>query len=74
MTDSAPAKPVRLSKAEVADLCGSPQRAHQIGFLRLNGIKHYVDVHGWPVVLWCHLDPARGPSEDRKAWKPNKAA
>lgn len=55
-------------------MCGSPQRARQIGFLRLNGIKHYVDAHGWPVVLWCHIDPAHPAAEDRKVWKPNKAA
>lgn len=65
---------VRLSKAEVADLCGSPQRARQIGFLRLNGIRHYVDAHGWPVVLWRHIDLAHPAAEDRKVWKPNKAA
>ena len=67
-------EPVRLSKAEVANLCGSPQRARQIGFLRLNGIPHYVDAHGWPVVLWCHIDPVHPAAEDRKVWKPNKAA
>ncbi|MGN6788919.1 MAG: DUF4224 domain-containing protein [Rhodanobacteraceae bacterium] len=69
MTDA-----VRLSRSEMADFTGSPQRAHQIGFLRLNGIPHYVDAHGWPVVLWRHLDPQQRPKEDRKPWKPNKAA
>lgn len=65
---------VRLSKAETADLCGSPQRAHQIGFLRLNGIKHYVDAHGWPVVLWCHLDPTQRQVAESKSWKSSKVA
>lgn len=65
---------VRLSREEMADFCGSPQRVHQFGFLRLNAIPHYVDAHGWPVVLWRHLDPAHAPKEDRKSWKPNKAA
>ena len=72
MSESAPH--VRLSKAEVADLTGSPQRAHQIGFLRLNGIKHYVDVHGWPVVLWCHLDPVFERVSESRAWKSRKVA
>lgn len=67
-------EPVRLSRAEVADLCGSPQRVRQIGFLRLNGIQHYVDAHGWPVVLWRHIDPTHAPAEDRRPWKSNKAA
>lgn len=65
---------VRLSKAEVADLCGSPQRAHQIGFLRLNGIKYYVDAHGWPVVLWCHIDPMFERVAESRAWKSRKVA
>jgi len=67
------ADPVRLSRREMADFAGSPQKARQIGFLRLNGIPHYVDAHGWPVVLWRHIDPQRQPSEDRKPWKPNKS-
>ena len=67
------ADPVRLSRAEMADFTGSPQRARQIGFLHLNGIPHYVDAHGWPVVLWSHLDPSRRTVAGSKAWKPNKA-
>lgn len=66
---------IRLSKREVADVTGSPQRKRQIGFLRLNRIKHYVDEDGWPVVLWMHLDPSMQPvQDDRQTWKPHKAA
>lgn len=67
-------EPVRLSRAEMADLCGSPQRAHQLGFLRLNGIKHYVDAHGWPVVLWRHIDGATTPAAESLRWKSRKVA
>ncbi|WP_230950305.1 DUF4224 domain-containing protein, partial [Xylella fastidiosa] len=30
-----------LSRTEVAELCGTPQRARQAAFLRKNGIRHY---------------------------------
>lgn len=40
-----------LSRDEIRDLCRTPQRARQIRFLQQNGIKHYVDAYGWPVVL-----------------------
>lgn len=40
-----------LSRDEIRDLTRTPQRARQIRFLQQNGIKHYVDAHGWPVVL-----------------------
>lgn len=65
---------VRLSKSEMSDLCGSPQRKHQIGFLRFTGIKHYVDEDGWPVVLWCHLDPVFERVSESRAWKSRKVA
>lgn len=66
--------PVRLSKAEMADLCGSPQRKHQIGFLRLNGIPHYVDAHGWPVVVRSAVDPTIARVAESRAWKSRKVA
>jgi hypothetical protein len=67
-------EPVRLSRAEMADLCGSPRKVHQIGFLRLNGIPHYVDAHGWPVVLWCNVDPSIKRVAESRAWKSRKVA
>lgn len=66
--------PVRLSKREVADLCGSPQRKHQIGFLCLNGIPHYVDAHGWPVVVRSAVDPTIARVAESRAWKSKKVA
>lgn len=65
--------PVRLSKPEVADLCGSPRKVHQIGFLRLNGIPHYVDAHGWPVVVRDAVDPLIARVAESRAWKSRKA-
>lgn len=62
-----------LSRAELAELCRTPQRARQCAFLRANGIRHYVDAYGWPVVLRSALENKPAP-EDHVAWKPNKAA
>lgn len=63
-----------LSKSELASLCHSPQRKHQVGFLRLNGIAHYVDAYGWPVVLRSAVDPTIARVAESRVWKPNKVA
>ncbi|MCS3807857.1 DUF4224 domain-containing protein [Xanthomonas sp. 4461] len=65
-----------LSRDEVADLCRTPQRARQIAFLRQNGIRHYLDAHGRPVVLRSAIDPAASKSAGAAAapWKSNKVA
>lgn len=63
-----------LSRDEVAELCRTPQRARQAAFLRSNGIKHYLDAHGWPVVLRSAVDPAEKVAATRPTWKSNKAA
>ncbi|WP_152534398.1 DUF4224 domain-containing protein, partial [Xylella fastidiosa] len=43
--DMPPAAGLCLSRSEVAELCGTPQRARQAAFLRKNGIRHYLDAH-----------------------------
>jgi hypothetical protein len=65
-----------LSRDEVADLCRTPQRARQIAFLRQNGIRHYLDAYGRPVVLRSAIDPAVSKSAGAAAapWKSNKVA
>lgn len=64
-----------LSKQEVRELCRTPIKARQIAFLRSNGIRHYVDGHGWPVVLRSTVETGEAPSgQAGKPWKPNKAA
>lgn len=64
-----------LSKSEVRDLTRTPIKARQIAFLRRNGIRHYEDAHGWPVVLRSALEDGKGsaPAQDR-VWKPRKRA
>lgn len=63
-----------LSKPEVAELCRSPQRRRQVQFLRSNGIRHYLDADGWPVVLRSTVEGAAAQDDGETAWKPNKAA
>ncbi len=63
-----------LSRREVAELCRTPQRARQVAFLRANGIRHYVDAHGWPVVLRSAVEGDSRAATAAPAWKPNKAA
>ncbi|HHW4673876.1 MAG TPA: DUF4224 domain-containing protein, partial [Xylella fastidiosa subsp. pauca] len=56
LRDTLPAAGLCLSRTEVAELCGTPQRARQAAFLRKNGIRHYLDAHDWPVVLRAAID------------------
>lgn len=63
-----------LSKAEVRQLCRTPIKARQVAFLQKNGIRHYEDAHGWPVVLRSSIDGTRGMREPPRAWQPNKRA
>lgn len=63
-----------LSRREMAELCRTPQRARQVAFLRANGIRHYVDAHGWPVVLRSAVEGDSRAATAAPAWKPNKAA
>ena len=39
-----------LSRAEIAELTRTPQRRRQVEFLQRNGIRHFIDQYGWPVV------------------------
>lgn len=62
-----------LSRSEIAELARAKLRKKQLSFLRTNGIPHYIDGHGWPVVTRLAIEGVRAPVQD-KAWKPNKAA
>ncbi|WP_045769510.1 DUF4224 domain-containing protein [Xanthomonas albilineans] len=64
-----------LSRDEVAELCRTPQRLRQEQFLKKNGIRHYLDSHGWPVVLRSAVEPAQAKKTGAATpWKSNKAA
>jgi hypothetical protein len=52
---------------------GTPQRARQLAFLRQNGIRHYLDAYGWPVVPRAAIEGTKDSEQARKPWKSNKA-
>lgn len=63
-----------LSRTEIAELTRAQTRKRQIAFLTRNGIRHYIDAHGWPVVTRAAVEGMPEPAQDRPAWKPRKAA
>lgn len=63
-----------LSKSEVAELARSRLKAKQVAFLRQNGIRHYLDAHGWPVVLRSSVEGGEAAPAAKMPWKSNKAA
>jgi hypothetical protein len=64
-----------LSREEIAEFTRAHTRARQLAFLRKNGIRHYVDNAGWPVVTLVAIGvvAADDPLITRKPWKSNKA-
>ena len=63
-----------LSRTEIHELTRKHTRKGQRAFLVQNGIRHYLDDHGWPVVLRSAVEPVATPAQDGATWKPNKAA
>ncbi|KRG47390.1 hypothetical protein ARC20_03420 [Stenotrophomonas panacihumi] len=64
-----------LSRDELRDLTGTPIRARQLQFLLRNGIRHYIDLNGRPVVMRSTVTGT--PQADAgaaPAWKSNKVA
>lgn len=61
-----------LTRDEIKALTRSPQKARQLSFLRQNGIRHYIDGNGWPVVLRAAVEPVE-PTAPAKTeeWWPN---
>lgn len=65
---------ITLSRDEVAELTRAQTRRRQIAFLLRNGIRHYVDGSGWPVVLRAAVEGSQATAQDALRWSPNKAA
>lgn len=63
-----------LTRDEIAALTRCKLKAGQLAFLRQNGIRHYVDAHGWPVVTRAAVEGERDQAQAPVRWKPNKAA
>lgn len=63
-----------LSREDIRAMTRTPIRARQVAFFARNGIRHYVDEHGWPVVTWAAVEGQREQAQTPAVWKPNKAA
>jgi len=62
-----------LSREDIAELTRARTRKRQIEFLCRNGIRHFVDTHGWPVVTRAAAGFREEPTTEAPEWKPNKA-
>jgi hypothetical protein len=62
-----------MSREDIRAFTRTPFKARQAKFLRENGIRHYLDAHGWPVVLWASVGDVAAEAAVA-TWKPNKAA
>lgn len=60
-----------LSRDEVAELTRTPVKTRQLEFLRRNGIRHYVDLNGRPVVPRSAIE-GEPTKPAAPAWRPNK--
>ncbi len=60
------------SRGEIKAITRTPIQVRQIAFLQRNGIRHYVDGYGWPVVLRSSLEMGDTAAPAVKAWKSNK--
>lgn len=63
-----------LTRDELTELCRTPRKARQLQFLRQNGIRHYLDGYGWPVVTRAAVEGQKDSEQADRPWKPNKAA
>lgn len=63
-----------LSREEIAELTRAHTRARQLAFLRNNGIRHYVDNNGWPVVTVAAVEGVADKARPRREWKHDEAA
>jgi hypothetical protein len=63
-----------LTRDEIAELTRTKLKTAQVAFLRQNGIRHYIDGHGWPVVTRAAVEGEHEAVHAPVSWKPNKAA
>lgn len=62
-----------LSRDEIAQMCRATTKKLQVEFLRRNGIRHYVDRHGWPVVARAVAEADGAlPAAPTGEWRSNK--
>ncbi|HEV2540254.1 MAG TPA: DUF4224 domain-containing protein [Frateuria sp.] len=61
-----------LTRDELAELTRTKLKAGQVAFLCKNGIRHYVDAHGWPVVTRAAVEGKEDTAQAVPTWKPSK--
>lgn len=65
-----------LTRDEIAELTRSRLKAKQVAFLVRNGIRHYLDAYGWPVVTRAAVGiESESPADTTPTppWRSNKA-
>lgn len=62
-----------LSRDEIAELRHARCKARQLAFMRHNGIRHYLDAYGWPVVTRAAVEGVKDSEEADRPWKSNNA-
>lgn len=62
-----------LTREEVVHLTGARTRLGQIENLRANGIRHFINRAGWPVVPRSAIDGTPAAKAEPQAWQPRKA-
>jgi len=63
-----------LTRDHLTELCRTPRKAGQVEFLVRNGIRHYLDAHGWPVVTRAAVEGQQDQAQPKQVWRSNKAA
>ena len=63
-----------LTEDELVGLTGKKQRAAQLQWLATNGIKHYKDANGKPLVGRAYISEFLGASNGKVSKGPNFAA
>lgn len=62
-----------LTRDEIKALTRRTTKACQLRFLRQHGIRHYIDGHGWPVVLRAAVgEEVRAEAPKAAPWRSNK--
>lgn len=63
-----------LSRDEIAELTRAQTRKRQVAFLVKNGIRHYVDAYGWPVVTRAAVEGIEDKVQTPPRWQHDEAA
>lgn len=61
------------ASGQVAEITGAHTKAGQLKVLRSNGLRHWLNAGGWPVVPLSAVDGIEAHNAD-PGWKPRKSA